>query len=69
MASLLFASGQVTEAKLAPGGEGLLIQTTSRDGFSGVLSQIALDGEEIDGLMPTDENVDALYEYLIGGGR
>ena len=31
------------------------------------LGRMALDGHRIDGVVPADENVDALYEYLIGG--
>jgi ABC-2 type transport system ATP-binding protein len=32
-------------------------------------ARIALSGVVIDGVLPMDENVDALYEYLIGGGQ
>jgi len=31
------------------------------------LGRIALDGYRIEGVMPADENVDAVYGYLIGG--
>ena len=69
VASLLFLEPHISEIKLAPGGEGLLVQTRNREAFTEALQRIALDGNEIDGVIPTDENVDALYEYLIGGGR
>ena len=43
--------------------------TRNREQFSRALTRIALAGCPIDGVIPADENVDALYEYLIGGGR
>ena len=48
---------------------GLLVLTRDREAFSRALSRIAQAGLDIDGVIPADENVDALYEYLIGGGR
>jgi hypothetical protein len=36
--------------------------------FARAISRIALDGFVVDGVIPADENVDALYEYLIGEG-
>lgn len=69
VASLLFAEDHVSEVKLTPDGEGLLVLTRNRDEFSAALERITLNGNEIDGVLPTDENVDALYEYLIGGGK
>ena len=69
VASLLFAEAHISEIKLAPEGDGLLVLTRNREAFSAALERIALSGIDIDGVIPTDENVDALYEYLIGGGR
>jgi ABC-2 type transport system ATP-binding protein len=69
VASLLFAEEHISEIKLAPEGLGLLVMTRNREAFSQSLERIALAGNDIDGVIPTDENVDALYEYLIGGGR
>ncbi len=69
VASLLFEEAHISEVKLTPEGDGLLVLTRNRDAFSRALERIALAGHEIDGVIPTDENVDALYEYLIGGGR
>jgi hypothetical protein len=48
---------------------GLLVMTRDREQFSRAISRIALDGYGVDTVIPTDENVDALYEYLIGEGR
>jgi hypothetical protein len=66
---LLFAEAHISEIKLAAEGQGLLVLTRNREAFSAALERIALSGIDIDGVIPTDENVDALYEYLIGGGR
>jgi ABC-2 type transport system ATP-binding protein len=69
VASLLFGEVDVNEAKVLEDGSGLLVMTRDRDGLSAALARIAQSGIEIDGVIPADENVDALYEYLIGGGR
>ncbi len=69
IASLLFNEDHVTEVRLNDDRLGLLVLTKNREEFSRALSRIALAGHAIDGVVPADENVDALYEYLIGGGR
>ena len=69
VASLLFEETHITEVKLDPEGRGVLVLTRHREAFSEAVQRIALSGVDIDGVVPTDENVDALYEYLIGGGR
>ncbi len=69
IAALLFGEDHVTEIKLNDDKLGLLVLTKDREAFSRALGRIALAGHDIDGVIPADENVDALYEYLIGGGR
>ncbi len=69
IAALLFGEDHVTEIRLNDDRLGLLVLTRDREQFSRALSRIALAGHEIDGVIPADENVDALYEYLIGGDR
>ena len=69
VASLLFGQVDVNEDKVMEDGSGLLVMTRNRDALARALENIALSGIEIDGVIPADENVDALYEYLIGGGR
>jgi ABC-2 type transport system ATP-binding protein len=69
IASMLFCEDHVTEIKMNDDRLGLLVMTRDRDEFSRALTRIALAGHVIDGVIPADENVDALYEYLIGGGR
>ena len=67
VASLLFGEDHVTEIRLNSDRMGLLVMTRDREQFARALGRIALDGHRIDGVVPADENVDALYEYLIGG--
>jgi ABC-2 type transport system ATP-binding protein len=69
IASLLFNEDHITEVRLNDDRLGLLVLTKNREEFSRALSRIALAGHAIDGVIPADENVDALYEYLIGGAR
>lgn len=67
VASLLFQEDQIVEAKVTGDAGGLLVMTRNREALAHALSRIALLGNDIDGVAPFDENVDALYEYLIGG--
>jgi ABC-2 type transport system ATP-binding protein len=68
VAARLFQEDHITEIKLNDDKLGLLVMTRDREQFSRTLGRIACDGHRIDGVVPADENVDALYEYLIGGG-
>jgi hypothetical protein len=43
--------------------------TRDAEQFSRSIGRIALEGRKIDSIIPADENVDALYEYLIGEGN
>ena len=67
VASRLFSEDHVTEIRLNDDRMGLLVMTRDRDGFSRALGRLALDGYRIEAVAPADENVDAVYGYLIGG--
>ena len=67
VASRLFSEDHITEIRLSEDRLGLLVMTRDREQFARALGRIALNGHRIDGVVPVDENVDALYEYLIGG--
>lgn len=69
VASVLFKEDHITEVRLNEDRMGLLVMTRDREQFSRAISRIALDGFGIDAVIPADENVDALYKYLIGEGR
>jgi ABC-2 type transport system ATP-binding protein len=67
VAARLFVEDHVTEIKLHDDRLGLLVMTRDREQFARALGRIALDGHHIEGVAPADENVDAVYGYLIGG--
>lgn len=69
VAALLFNENHITQIRLNEDRLGLLVMTSDREQFSRSIGRIALDGFKIDSVIPADENVDALYEYLIGEGR
>jgi ABC-2 type transport system ATP-binding protein len=69
VASLLFSENHITAIRLHEDGLGLLVMTRDSEQFSRCIGQIALDGHKIDAVIPADENVNALYEYLIGQGN
>ena len=68
IASLLFAQDHITEIRVSEDREGLLVATRSQESLSQALTRIAGDGHRIESVVPADEDVDALYRYLIGGG-
>lgn len=67
MAARVFGADHVVEARLHSDGGGLLIKTRDADKFYRMLNHIALDGFVIESVAPADDNVNSLYEYLIGG--
>ena len=69
VAAILFNENHVTEIRLHEDRLGLLVMTRNSEQLSRSIGRIALDGFKIDSVIPADENVDALYEYLIGEGR
>ncbi|HAX44518.1 MAG: ABC transporter ATP-binding protein [Bryobacteraceae bacterium] len=69
VASLLFERDHVSEIKVVDDRQGLLVMTRDRNEFAAALNAIALAGHTIESVLPADENVDALYEYLIGAQR
>ena len=68
IASLLFEQDHITQIKVHEDRLGLLVMTRNRREFSQALTRISLAGHTVESVIAADENVDALYEYLIGGG-
>ena len=66
LASRIFEQDGVVEAKIHADGKGLLVKTKSADQFYLMLNQIALNGIEIEAVAPVDDDVNSVYEYLIG---
>jgi ABC-2 type transport system ATP-binding protein len=69
VAATLFLEDHVTEIRLNEDRLGLLVMTRDPKRFSEALGRIAMNGHRITSVIPADENVDALYEYLIGDGK
>jgi ABC-2 type transport system ATP-binding protein len=68
LAARLFQQNHVVEAKLHTDGRGLLLRTTDADGFYLLLNRIVLDtGLEVESVAPADDDVNSVYQYLIGG--
>jgi ABC-2 type transport system ATP-binding protein len=65
----MFEQERVVEARMAPEAGAVLFKTRDADGFYRALNQLALTGIDIEGVQPADDNVNSVYEYLIGGGE
>ncbi len=69
VAARLFQQDQVVEAKIHPDGGGLLLRTTDADRFYLLLNRIILEfGLEVESVAPADDDVNSVYQYLIGEG-
>lgn len=67
LASRLFAAEHVVEVKLHPDGQGLLARTRDAEAFHRLLNRAVLeDGLELEAVAPADDDVNAVYQYLIG---
>jgi ABC-2 type transport system ATP-binding protein len=67
LASRVFAQDHVVEARLHEDRGGLFIKTRDADGFYLLLNHVVADGEiSIESISPVDDDLDAVYQYLIG---
>ena len=69
IAALLFEQDHITQIQLHEDRLGLLVATRNQREFSRALTRISLAGHTVESVVAADENVDALYKYLIGGGQ
>ncbi len=69
VASMLFEQDHVTQIQIHEDQLGLLVMTRNHMEFARALSRISAAGHTVESVMAADENVDALYKYLIGGGE
>lgn len=69
LASRLFSQDHVVEAKLNQDGKGVLVRTRDAEQFYLLLNRIIVE-EHIDlqAVAPADDDVNSVYQYLIGGG-
>lgn len=67
LASKAFEHDYVVEAQLLTERGGVLITTRDADRFYRLLNHLALNCVDIEGVTPADDNVNSVYDYLIGG--
>jgi len=67
LASKVFEQEHVVSAQILPDGGGLLVQTRDADRFYRQLNHLALDNIQIEAVAPADDNVNSVYQYLVGG--
>jgi ABC-2 type transport system ATP-binding protein len=66
LASKMMASVRTIEVRIHDDERGLLVKTRDADGFYLMLNDIASNGIEIESVAPADDDVNSVYEYLIG---
>lgn len=67
LAAYVFAQDHVVEARLHNDKRGLFVRTRDADGFYLLLNRIVADGEvNIESVAPVDDDLNAVYQYLIG---
>jgi len=70
LASRLFQQDHVVEARILDGGKALLVRTTDADGFYLLLNRVVMEsGLEVEAVAPADDDVNSVYQYLIGSGE
>ncbi|HEY1338537.1 MAG TPA: ABC transporter ATP-binding protein [Bryobacteraceae bacterium] len=70
LAARLFTQDHVVEAKLAGDGRNLLLRTRDADSFYLLLNRVILDsGLDVESVAPADDDVNSVYQYLIGAGE
>jgi len=69
VAAKAFELADVVEAQIVDEATGVLLRTTDAQSFFPALAKIILTtGVEVETVTPADENVHAVYDYLIGDG-
>jgi ABC-2 type transport system ATP-binding protein len=69
LAARIFEQDHAVEVKLHDDRKGLFVRTRDADGFYRLLARAAAEGDlGIETVAPADEDVHAVYEYLIGDG-
>lgn len=67
LASRMFEQDHIVEVRMHEDGQGLLVKTRDADRFYRMLNHIAVGGIDIETVAPADDDVNSVYEYLIGG--
>lgn len=66
LASKLIESGLAIEVRMHQDGRGLLIKTGDADHFYLALNRLVEGGLDVESVIPADDDVNSVYEYLIG---
>lgn len=67
LASYVFAQNHVVEARLHEDRGGLFVKTRDADRFYLLLNRVVADGEvTVESVAPVDDDLSAVYQYLIG---
>jgi ABC-2 type transport system ATP-binding protein len=66
LAAKVFEQDSVIEARIHRDGKGLLVKTRDPDKFYLLMNRLALNGIGVESVIPADDDVNSLYEYLIG---
>src|ERR1039458_6164174 len=67
LAARLFRDHHMVEAKISNDRKGLLLRTTDADSFYLLLNHVVLEsGLEVESVAPADDDVNSVYQYLIG---
>jgi ABC-2 type transport system ATP-binding protein len=70
LAARAFEQDHVVEVKLHEDGAGLLVRTRDADRLYLLVNRLVVeDGLGVEAVAPADADVQAVYDYLIGGGR
>ena len=70
LAARVFEQDSVVEAKIHKDRKGLFIKTRDADAFYLLLNSIVVeDGLIVESIAPVDDDINAVYQYLIGGGE
>jgi ABC-2 type transport system ATP-binding protein len=67
LAARLFEQDHIVEAIIQGDGKNLLLRTKDADGFYLLLNRVILEtGLEVESVAPADDDVNSVYQYLIG---
>jgi ABC-2 type transport system ATP-binding protein len=67
LAARLFQQDHVVEARIQGDGKNLLLRTRDADAFYLLLNRVILEsGLEVESIAPADDDVNSVYQYLIG---
>jgi len=67
LASRFFEEDHIVEVRMHHDKKSLLVKTSDPNRFFLLMNQVALNGHKLESVAPVDDDVNSVYEYLIGG--